>query len=224
MFLVMRDFSNALHSISAPGFIVGGTVLGMMRHCDPNPRGPTAKGDDVDFALEHSWYILNFGKIADAMIAAGFLPKWYFPGASSFRKGTNPPASVIKKVGFEASWIKRGIKVDLFSVVTHPDKIVWALWTGGGKHYNRCTWKSTARVPFRWHGVDVRVPVPLDVYLTSAYGKNYMKPQPWAWNVGPFKTGACVSGGRRLQWSQERHTMDVELYTASREWLRRRQI
>ncbi len=112
----------------------------------------------------------------------------------------------------------------MFSVVTHPDRIVAALWTGGGKHYNKCTWKSTSRVPFNWHGMDVRVPVPLDTFLTSMYGKDYMTPQPWAWNVGPFKVGACVSGGRRLQRSQRRQSMDVELYLASREWLRQRAL
>ena len=220
MFLTMRDFANALKRVSAPGFIVGGTVLGLVRHCDPNPRGPSARKDDVDFSLEHSWYIANFKKLADVLVGAGFAPKFYFPGAKLFGKNSLPPVSDIEKVGFETAWTKRGVKVDLFSVVTDPDKIVGALWTGGGSHYNRCTWRSTARVPFNWYGVDVLVPAPLDMYLTSAYGVDYMKPQPWRWDVTPFKLGVCVSGGRR----RELHgTYSAELYQAALAWTSERE-
>ena len=90
-----------------------------------------------------------------------------------------------------ASWTKRGVKVDLFSGDFSPGTFVYALWTGRSK-YNGCTDKTTSLAPFKWHGVDVQVPVPLEAYLTHRYGNHYMKPQPWVWNVSSFKTGLCT--------------------------------
>ena len=192
--LSLRDFQHVLDQVSAPAFLFGGTVLGLTRHCDPNPRGRNRESDDVDFAVEHRWYIENFNTLSRALAAAGFKPKWYFPGGGSFRSGSGPPVHIIKAVGFEAAWTKRGIKVDLFSVTFEKDKIIGALWTGGGKKYNQCVWKSTSQVSFKWYDINVRVPKPLNVFLTSWYGKDYIRPQPWVWNVGPFKTGACTDG------------------------------
>ena len=211
MWLTLRDFQVALSSISAPAFIAAGTVLGLVRHCDPNPHGPGEVADDIDFALEHGWYTEHFNELADTLVAAGFAPKWYFPGARRF-DGHGVPEAIVRGKGFEAAWTKRGVKVDLFSGDFNPETFVYALWTGGAFKYNGCTEKTTSLAPFKWHGVDVQVPVPLEAYLTHHYGNHYMKPQPWVWDVGPFKTGVCTRGRRR-------QLMDLELHRAHRQWL-----
>ena len=82
------------------------------------------------------------------------------------------------------AFLKRGVKVDLSCVEITPTTVVSSLWTDapGGRvknaaKYNACTGRTTARVPFQWYDVKVRVPVPLDDYLTSFYGDEYMTPR-----------------------------------------------
>jgi hypothetical protein len=200
-----------MSSISAPAFIAAGTVLGLVRHCGLNPRGPGAPADDIDFEIEQGWCTEHFSEIADALVAAGFEPEMYFPGAKAFH-GHDIPEAILRKTGFEASWKKRGVKVDLFSGDwdSSPGTFVFGFFTGKGPA--RCTEKITSLAKFKWHGVDVQVPVPLEAYLTQHYGNDYMTPQPWRWDTGPFKSGLCKPGRRR-------QLMDLELYRAHRQWL-----
>ena len=191
LWLTLKAFVKAMQSIHAPVFIHAGTVLGLGRQC-------TVFGDDVDFGLEFEWYKEHYHEIEQALVASHFRPKWFFPGASAFSPGSIP-ASAVSTVGFETGWTSLwGVKVDLFSVSWSDGFYTWGLWTAPRAGiYNKCKVKATATAPFRWHGVDVQVPMPLDDVLTSLYGGRYIKPQGWTWDREPFTVGSCVHATRR---------------------------
>jgi len=197
-----------MNSIGAPAFIHGGTVLGLARLC----RAGLHSADDVDFALEWGWYKDNFDRIVDALLAAGFRPMFYFPGAKSFHQGHNVPVSMRETMGFETGWTSRGgLKVDLFSIVweeranaSSPSYYTWGLWAPANK-FNKCKAAATGVAPYSWHNVKTSVPTPLEPLLVSLYGKDFMTPHSWRWDVEPFTIGSCVRSKRRralLAWKR----------------------
>jgi len=82
-----------------------------------------------------------------------------------------------------------GVSVDLFTVERFEDHYEWNLWVNGTQH--TCSSNATGTESYSWLGVDVKVPVPVEDVLTSAYGPDYMTPAPWQWDVGPFINGSC---------------------------------
>ena len=197
----MRDFAIAMNKLKAPAFIHGGTLLGLVREC-------TTFGDDVDFALPAKWYQANYDKISAELKRSGFRFKWYFPGA----KRSPPTPSVRKTEGFETSWIKYNIKVDLFGATVHNDQYIFGLWTPKSK-FNKCYINFNGNFKsFTWHGVPVKVPVPFDTVLKSLYGKKYMIPaKQWRWNVEPFTIGSCKKSHLRRSERRERFLYMLEL-------------
>ena len=185
------DFQKVLESMDAPSMIYSGTVLGLARHCDPTIG---KRSDDVDFAVDSNWLRLNFRELAKKMVSGGFQPKWYFPGAHEERSFQSIPQKILNVKGFEVSWTHRNkMKVDLFGVTVTNATIEWGLWTGRTAFdWNDCIGQATDVVPFTWHGLKVHVPVPVDAYLTSFYGKKYMTPAKWTWDVEPFTIGSCT--------------------------------
>ena len=193
MWKAMRDFALVMNKLKAPAFIHGGTLLGLVRYC-------TTFGDDVDFALPAKWYQHNYDKISAELKKSGFRFKWYFPGA----KRSFPKPSIRKIEGFETSWIKYNIKVDLFGAVVKNDQYITGLWTPSTK-FNKCYTNFNGNFkPFTWHGVPVKVPVPFDTVLKSLYGAKYMKKVRWRWNIEPFTIGSCKRSRLRRSERRER--------------------
>ena len=209
----LLDTQKVFDSMDAPAMIFTGTVLGLVRHCDP-AVGNDAIGD-LDFAVDRNWYRLNFKELAKKMESAGFRPKWYFPGAHIQRSFQSIPQKILNVKGFEVSWTHRNkMKIDLFGVTVTNATIEWGLWTSQGLLHNDCIAQATDVVPFTWHGLKVHVPVPVDAYLTSLYGKEYMKPANWMWDEEPFTIGSCTKAPKENIYHPESGTAGPESGTA----------
>jgi len=176
----MRDFSLAVEGLDAPIFVHGGTLLGLVRSC-------TTFGDDLDFIVERKYYADNFQRIANALRKAGFRYKWFFPGANR----SYPNKEQTEVLGFEASWVKYSVKLDLYGVDIGQSQFMWGLWDPENV-YNHCPirYEATFRI-FSWHGVPVKVPEAPTRILKELYGELFMQPRRWRWNIEPFTVGPC---------------------------------
>jgi len=199
----MKAMAGALNSVDAPYNIHGGTLLGLVRSC-------SIFDYDVDFVVEHDWLESNLDKTVSALLAAGFNPsttfaqpdeigyeaKFYHASLAQSDAVHLLKKHIQRRLARRGSTVhlqhREGITCDLFTIERKSDHYEWGLWIGVGQGERaRCDTKSTGTVDFSWLGVNVKVPIPVEDALTSAYGTDYMEPHAWSWNVEPFTLGSC---------------------------------
>jgi len=199
--------AKALDSVNAKWNIHGGLVLGLVRSC-------SIFDNDIDIAVERQW--LEEGdhleQLHAAIQKAGFekgpmwkgVPGWDYE-KSAFGKLTPDGGFEEKFVQTESSlledssssrgghmsfrYARENVPLDLFTIERSDKGYVWDLWMNGQQC--KCFTKSTGVETYNWLGVDVRIPVPLQDVLVSAYGEDYIKPRSWKWDREPFTVGSC---------------------------------
>eukprot|EP00929_Paragymnodinium_shiwhaense_P071580 TRINITY_DN36378_c0_g1_i1.p1 TRINITY_DN36378_c0_g1~~TRINITY_DN36378_c0_g1_i1.p1 ORF type:complete len:279 (+),score=31.12 TRINITY_DN36378_c0_g1_i1:101-937(+) len=180
---VLQDVVEAFNALEAPYNIHGGTLLGLRRGCN-------IFDTDIDFVVDGDWLFKNSLKMSAALKARGFhfFTKFGVKGQLGYEEAWNS-ALQLQSSSTKAVFQKKGIKVDVFTAQRFRDHYIWNLWVKGKRH--PCTVKSTGTAVYKWKGLAVRVPVPVDAALASSYGQSFLTPQPWTWNKEPFTVGSC---------------------------------
>ena len=166
----MQSVIEVLTSLSAPYLLSEGSLLHLYRNCDVGLS-------DLDISLDQGWWETNWKKVEKLLKDAGFGRTLVFGSFGSF--------------GYEESWEKDGIKVDIFGSVTKDKIRVIGFWVG--ENLYACSMPLQKEVVYRWRDtLDVRIPLPLEEALIAMYGRNYKYPMnDWVWQVHPFLTGYC---------------------------------
>ena len=147
--------------------------LNIFRHCSVGTS-------DLDFSVDLSWWTSNNSKVlSDMLVEKDYKKLRTFGKPDSF--------------GYEESWVKDTVKVDIFSSVVQAGVHSIGQWVEG-KLYS-CSYPlagvQEVTVPV-WEGRKVRLPSPVEPVLVAMYGPNWRHPvTEWRWDVDPFLTGYC---------------------------------
>ena len=168
-----------LTALRCPYNLHGGTVLNFVRDC-------ALEDADLDFAVPLGWWRAagNAAALDAAFHGAGYRPFY----------GSESPFGIKGQFGYEQPWkTPEGMKIDLFSTVRDESRAryVHSMWNEG-KLFS-CSGFSDGVAEFRWGGLAVRAPVPLERALVGWYGKGWRKPYPgeWHWFHSAFNPGSC---------------------------------
>eukprot|EP00929_Paragymnodinium_shiwhaense_P016290 TRINITY_DN124555_c0_g1_i1.p1 TRINITY_DN124555_c0_g1~~TRINITY_DN124555_c0_g1_i1.p1 ORF type:complete len:274 (+),score=36.50 TRINITY_DN124555_c0_g1_i1:67-888(+) len=181
---VLKDVVEAFNALNAPYNIEGGTLLGLRRGCN-------IFDSDIDFAVDGDWLTENSAEFSAALEARGFSIFVTFGSLSERGYEEAWHSSALQLQGRRTNAVlRRGqVKVDIFTVQRFSDHYVWHLWVTERPH--PCSVNSTGTAVYNWLGLDVKVPVPVDAALISAFGPNFLIPQGWVWDQDPFYVGSC---------------------------------
>ena len=97
----------------------------------------------------------------------------------------------MSKLGFEESWKRDGVKVDLFSSVRVNGSHTIAMWVDERRYLGSYPMEGVEEVSWL-EGRKVRVPVPTERIVEHMYSINWRHPfTKWRWDLDPFLTGYC---------------------------------
>jgi hypothetical protein len=166
----MQSMIKLFNSLSAPYLLSEGSLLHLYRNC-------SVGNSDLDFSLEHSWWMENKEKLDNDLANAGFNRTAVFGNIDMF--------------GYEEAWEKNDIKVDIFSSIMEENTHKIGFWVQG-KLYT-CSIPLQMVGLYNWRGsVTVRIPLPVEDAVIAMYGRNYEHPvEGWQWDLYPFLTGYC---------------------------------
>eukprot|EP00092_Neocalanus_flemingeri_P054551 GFUD01064251.1.p1 GENE.GFUD01064251.1~~GFUD01064251.1.p1 ORF type:complete len:295 (-),score=74.58 GFUD01064251.1:3-812(-) len=167
---VLKSVISSFSSLSAPYLLSDGSLLHLYRNCSVGLS-------DLDFSLDQAWWEDNKEELKEELSIAGFKLTAVFGNMNMF--------------GYEESWQKNGVKVDIFGSNMEGNSRVTGFWVQG-KNYP-CTMPMERTVMYQWRGeVEVRIPFPVEDALIAMYGRNYPHPVgQWQWDIYPFLTGYC---------------------------------
>ena len=105
----------------------------------------------------------------------------------------------MEEFGYEESWEKDGVQVDINASLREGEDMVFGLWlsaevAGGRREVYPCHMEVGEVVRYGWmEGLEVRGPWPMEEALRSAYGENWRHPMGrWVWDRDPFLTGSWI--------------------------------
>jgi phosphorylcholine metabolism protein LicD len=177
---VLVDVVNTLDSIDCPYNLHGGTLLNFVRDC-------AIKDSDIDVAIPFKWRKKNNQLMIDTFQKNGFT---YYYKFGVF--GT------IDEFGYEIAWKKNGVKIDTFTIINEKDRYISGLWENypSSKRIYQCEARRLDVGTALWGNLEVRVPIPYDMVLTSWYGNTWKKPYKgqWQWFHSSFSIGSCGKG------------------------------
>lgn len=159
----LKDVNEVLEEIGATYWIDCGTLLGAIR------EGDFLEHDtDIDFGV---WTTEHHEAIAEGIEAAGF-KRWRFFGT---------PDS-----GYEQSFTRDGLKVDLFFFYPLGAKVWQGSWLGDHlivSEFDRAVVLAPRRMSFR--GLRTFVPRRPELMLEARYGEWEQVVREWDWSRDP---------------------------------------
>lgn len=188
---ILTSYSNNLiHCVSIPKGVTWNTFTNILTilnqmHVPYNLHADTLLrwyrdcllgGSDIDFTIDLNWFTKNNAQLKTQLLNQGWKQKYVF--------GT------FGKPGYEESWVKNKIKVDLFSQTLLNGRYTQGLTVNGITY--PCTIKKNGTHVHKWGNLLIRVPYPIETALTSLYNDWKTPVKKWRWNVDPFKTKQCT--------------------------------
>lgn len=158
----LKGAKSVLDSLSVPFRLHGGTLLGCIREKDFIPHDC-----DVDLAIfQEDWR----NEIISRLVAQGFT--WLY------RFGTI-------ECGFEVSFIRKDVKLDINLVYKDAENYWAAAWTRNGKSWDlkirqmiKYSHKPYGLTTAHFHNMEFLIPDPVEPYLEESYGSNWRVPNP----------------------------------------------
>ncbi|XP_076451230.1 ribitol-5-phosphate transferase FKTN-like [Babylonia areolata] len=178
---ILNITARTLDRLGLPFWLSAGTLLGWYRQCDVVPYT-----NDVDIEMRIQDYT---PKMTGALVASGL-----------------KRLKQIGKVedGFQLRFGFGGIFIDIFFCYEEQDHVWWNMFSDSQKY--RYVFPKYSLRWTEFGGLRVRVPYPVEMYLTALYGQEWSKPvRMWNWLMGPRNK---VPAGF---WSKEDlPTVDIE--------------
>lgn len=160
------DMVSILNKIDAPYNLHGGTLLSWYRDC-------SVGNQDIDFTLDLKWFTEHNKLLAKTLKNNG----WRMEHA--YGKFGKP--------GYEEAWLKRNIKVDLFSQALLNGKHTTGMTVNGITY--PCMITKTGTLTYKWADMQIQVPEPIEGVLEQLYTDWKTPLKKYAWDIDPFKKG-----------------------------------
>lgn len=164
-----------LDELGVPFFLSNGTLLGFYRELDFIEHDP-----DIDLGV----WIENFDdRIPQAMAVAGFDTYKAYGSLDS------------RDAGFQYSFYKRDIKVDIFFYVNESDHCWMPVFKKrhGNYQMRKYIFPLFLVDPTRWHGIKFWTPSPIHTYLEAQYGPDWQTPVvEWSYWDSPHNVQAAT--------------------------------
>ena len=168
MWNVFSDAVNILNDLEAPWILYSGSLLFYYRDCK-------VPHDDLDIQLDLDWMVKNNKKLSNYFLEKKFKKKTSF--------GT------IGKMGYEETWVKDDIKIDIFSYVQNHNRLTSGLTVN--KTIYPCSYTMNFIEIHSWNGINLNIPGPVEDVLHKTYN-NWRIPVKYIWNISPFEDGFCI--------------------------------
>ena len=164
MWNAFASIINILNNLNADYAISDGTVLSWYRDCS---LGNT----DLDVTINYDWLQANLGKLHSSFVNHNWEKK----------------QTILKPIdmGYEESWEKNGVKLDIFSLAkVGRSHFIQGLTVSGKTYPCKSFFQKYER--HEWNGVYFNVPAPIEPYLKAKYGVWRVK-KKYTWNISPFE-------------------------------------
>lgn len=159
----LEEVNRVLSALSVAHWIDCGTLLGAMREGDF-----LVHDTDIDIGVQTDQH----EAIARAMFRAGF-EKWMFFGTP--------------EEGYEQSFIRNGVKVDIFYFYDLGDEVWQGSWDG--RTLLRSVFPKNIVLPpepFTFQGIETFVPNQPEEMLAARYGDWHEVKTEWDWTSDPL--------------------------------------
>jgi hypothetical protein len=177
-YTVFRSIIKALDSIQCPYNLHGSTLLNFVRDCDMKDS------NSIDVAIPHKWQIHHGRLLRTTLQNAGFVP------------GDEPYFGDVKEFAYNVRWSMKDkstdVKVNIFPSINKHSYYTTALWNNQ-KLYG-CKVKRLGVGTTMWGELEVRVPIPYNMALSSLFGQYWRNVQlkEWNWSKNSFIEGSCL--------------------------------
>ena len=166
MWDVFSEMVQILNELQAQWVLHGGNLLLYYRDCK-------LPHDDLDLRIDFDWYHNNYKLFKQKIEEKQFSQIHTF--------GT------FGKPGYEVTWGKNGIKIDLFTEIKKNDLYISGL-TIHKKTYP-CFYERSYISTHVWNNIVIKIPEPVENVLEQMYGKTWQIPNTnnYSWNKTPFE-------------------------------------